>query len=148
MIGLIKFINHLWYLREKNIAFAFFDEDVPEATKENMWVLNLTEDENNNRHLEDEDECEPKKRVYQMLAEVKDVIENSLEQFASQKTKNFCTGFNIFLTFLMNPVPNRLLMKVFFVGKKYCCMDGEKYKINVRISRHSNPSPRLVPEPD
>lgn len=38
---------------------------------------------------EGDDDNEPRKRVYLKVAEVKDVLENILEQFLNKKTKNF-----------------------------------------------------------
>ncbi len=85
-----------------------------------MWVVILTEDENNYEHSEDDEEAgEPKKWVYRKLAEVKDVTGNGLEQlFVSRKTKNFFTRFNISLTFLMKPCSQWVIDKNFLYGKE------------------------------
>ncbi|KAG7169121.1 hypothetical protein Hamer_G031444 [Homarus americanus] len=80
-----KFINHLWYLNEEVVGFAFFDMNVGDETKQRM-VDSLKKAQNGNR----------------MKAVVKpqDVNDIHLEDFVSSATSKFFDMLNLPTDFL------------------------------------------------
>ncbi|KAG7173857.1 hypothetical protein Hamer_G018135 [Homarus americanus] len=80
-----KFINHLWYLNEEVVGFAFFDMNVGDETKQRM-VDSLKKAQNGNR----------------MKAVVKpqDVNDIHLEDFVSSATSQFFDMLNLPTDFL------------------------------------------------
>lgn len=86
-----KFINHLWYLSEENIAFAFFDKKVLPAEKRKMV-----------KRLQYNTECEPVKRVHVNFTEkhIEEFIQYDLSDFVTSNTMKFFERFDIDVEFL------------------------------------------------
>lgn len=86
-----KFINHLWYLSEENVAFAFFDKKVSVAEKRKMVD-----------RLKYDTECEPVKRVLVNYTEkhIEEFIDYSISDFVTSNTMKFFERFNIEIEFL------------------------------------------------
>lgn len=87
-VAVKKFRNHLWYLNGEAIAFAFFDNNVVDATKANMVAaLNIEKEINLNR-------------ATMGKQTVSKFISGGLEQFVSSQTRNFFERFQIDTSFM------------------------------------------------
>lgn len=86
-----KFINHLWYLSEENVAFSFFDKKVSVLEKRKM-VTRLTFNP----------EYEPAKRVIVKYAEkhIEEFIANDISDFVTSNTMKIFERFDISTEFL------------------------------------------------
>jgi hypothetical protein len=109
--GLQKLLNHLWYLNEENMGLAFFDDTIPEETKEKMRLAI------ENTPFDDEDEG-PEKRVRIKIRELKKIFKNGLEQFVTTRTKYFFRIFGISLNFLSKPSSEWMYDEEFVRGKE------------------------------
>jgi len=94
-----KFINHLWYLTQENIALAFFDKHISCETKTKMAKMLKT---NANDNVDtDENNTFADKRIHLNVNEVPNFINNYfIEDFVSSKTIRFFERFNINLSFI------------------------------------------------
>lgn len=84
-----KFANHLWYLADENIAFAFFDKKVSVTEKRKMVA-----------RLSVQNECEPVKRVVLDPKDIDVFVKKDLSDFVSSNTMLFFERFDIDVAFL------------------------------------------------
>lgn len=86
-----KFINHLWYLSEESVGFAFFDKavDIPEKRK---MVLRLKYNPGTDH--------EAPKRVIVTMQDFKHLIQKNISDFVTCNTLNFFARFEINTEFL------------------------------------------------
>ncbi len=85
-------------MSSENIAFDFFDKDLPEETKEKMRIAFIEDDEKDEDSQEDEEEEEEEEDVGQNVGKkwfilqvpnIDKILANGLEQFVFSSTKNF-----------------------------------------------------------
>lgn len=88
-----KFRNHLWYLSPENVAFSFFDDNIPMNVKEQMAVAIF---QNNC------DEEPDTKRIIVKKNEVSQFIQKNFSELVSKESQKLFVRFNIDMNFLKN----------------------------------------------
>lgn len=86
-----KLLGHLWYLSDENVAFAFFDTNVPIESKQRM-VDRLR----NN----DDDETMKSKNLNLRMCDTERFIKSDISSFVTRHTADFFNRFGLSMKFM------------------------------------------------